>query len=156
MAGQGASVGFSGAEFRENIRFAMQMGAPTATQEKVTFCWNREKTYDPQDHRRRPYDFTQPTVTDEPGNEDIPSGSTTVDCAVEFLPRNTSGTENQVGNFSAPRIIVTLLDEEYATIEGFDYAMIDGSTYNPEYTAPPLGLFEVTVYQIHLTAADEA
>lgn len=156
MAGTGADVGFSGDVFRENIRFAMQMGAPTSTTEQVTFYWKREKTYSPQDHKRRPYDFTQSTVTDEPGNADIPGGSTTVDCAVEFTPRNSTGTENQVGAFEAPRAVVTLLDEEYATIEGFDYAMIDGTTYNPDYVAPPLGLFDVTVYQVHLTAADEA
>lgn len=156
MAGTGADVGFSGADFRDNIRFAMQMGAPTSTTEQVTFYWNREKTYSPQDHGRRPYDFTQATVTDVPGNADIPAGSTTVDCAVEFTPRNSTGAENQVGAFEAPRCVVTILDEEYATIEGFDYAMIDGTTYHPDYVAPPLGLFDVTVYQIHLTAADEA
>lgn len=155
MAGTGADVGFSGDVFRENIRFAMEMGAPTSTQEQVSFCWKREKTYNPQDHGRRPYSFDQATVTDEPGNEDIPGGSTTVTCAVEFVPRNSTGTDNQIGAFSAPRVVLTLLDEEYATIEGFDYAIIDGATYEPEFTAPPLGLFDVTVYQVHLTAADE-
>ena len=156
MAGSGASVGFSASEFRENIKFAMTMGMPGTVSEQVTFMWNRVKEYNPQDHQHRPYDFTQPTTLDEPGNPDEPDGSLVVTCAVEFTPRNSTGTENMVGAFNAPRIVITLLDDEYDLVHDADQVLIDGNTYDLEYTAPPIGLFDVTVYQLHATAQDES
>lgn len=156
MAGSGASSGFSATEFRDNIHFAMTMGMPGVVSEQVTFKWDRVQEFNPEDHAHRPYDFTQPTTTDEPGNPDEPDGSLVVTCAIEFTPRNSSGVENQVGAFNAPRVVITLLDEEYDLVHDADWVLIDGNRYNLEYVAPPIGLFDVTVYQMHATAADES
>jgi len=152
----GSNPGFNQTEFREAIRFAMTMGAPTDTSERVVFHWKRDQTFTPADSGSRPYDFTAAPVTDEPGNEDEPDGELTVDCAVEFVPRTAEGTENFVGAFQSPRAIITLLDEDYARISDADWVTINDAYYIIEFAGPPMGMFEVTVYQIFVTARDEA
>ena len=43
----------------------------------------------------------------------------------------------------------------FGEVESANYVLINGSEYNIDYWAPPVGLFGATVYQAYLSAVDE-
>ena len=147
--------GFSAAAFKDAIRFAMNMGLPDTASERITFRWTPASTYTTSSPGGNPYDLTDtPTSTDS-------AADVLVDAAVEFVSRASLGETTSIGSFENPRLIVTLLDDEYATITDAtlglpDQVLVGGNSYNIDFVAPPIGLFSVTVYQIHATAADES
>ena len=53
------------------------------------------------------------------------------------------------------KVIVTVMDTHFGEVESANYVLINGSEYNIDYWAPPVGLFGVTVYQAYLSAVDE-
>jgi len=61
-----------------------------------------------------------------------------------------------VATFDNSQATLTLLDEDYVLIAGADTAVIGGNTYDVRLKAPPIGLFEVTVYTLELQARDES
>ena len=147
--------GFSAAAFKDAIRFAMNMGLPDDTAERITFRWTPASTFTTSSPAGNPYDFTDtPTST-------FSAADVLVNAAVEFTSRASLGENTAIGSFENPRLIVTLLDDEFDTIVDGDLGLPDkvlvgGNTYNIDFVAPPVGLFSVTVYQIHCTAVDEA
>lgn len=147
--------GFNAALFKDAIRFAMNMGLPDTSTERVTFRWTASNTFDSSSPSGAPYSWTATPVT-----EDAPA-DVQVDAAVEFTSRSSLADQNGIGDFDNPRIVVTLLDDEFATITDDtlglpDKILVGGNTYEVDFVAPPVGLFGVTVYQIHCTAMDES
>lgn len=145
----GSNPAFNAAVFRTNIKAAMQMGAPTATQDRVTFRWTSEKTYAFDDAANHPYSWTATPQTTT-SHADVK-----VDVAVEF-PGTDPHEFTSVGEINATKIIVTVLDEDYDDIQGADVIVYGQRTFNIDFVAPPLGLFEVTVYQIYASSEDLA
>jgi hypothetical protein len=143
----GTDAGFNAAEFRDAVRFAMNMGKPEASNERATFRWKEHKSYEVSDPRGKPYDWGQTAeiVASHPDVE--------VPVAVEFFPGTNTGTA--AGVFQAAKAEITILDEEYALVEGADFVILDGNTYVKNFVGPPVGLFGVTVYTIYVTAQDE-
>lgn len=152
----GSNAAFNPTQFRTSIRQTMEMGMPTTVSERLTWHWNRVQTFSPQDPTTNPYEWDQATVTDVPGNSAEPDGSLVVTYALEFASRQQEGEDTPFGQFDTTRAVVTMLDEEYVLVSTADYASINGSVYEIDFSGPPLGLFEVTVYQVYLTARDEA
>lgn len=150
---------FSAEKFRDGIKFAMRMGLPDTESERITFQWTSENTWALADARKRPYDFTaapDSTVS----APDIPA-SLTVPATVEFFETRSTSGETTVGNFDSTKLKVTILDDEYAIITDMnlglpDKATVDGDLYTVDFIAPPVGLFDVTVYTIYLSAVDES
>jgi hypothetical protein len=141
-------AGFDAAEFRQAIKSTMQMGSPNAVAEKVTFRWPVQKTYSGRtDPSGKPYSLTA-TVVDETTNEDV-----LIDCAVEYIDRTAVGSP--IGEFNNPRVLITILDEDFASVETATEVLIGGNTYNIQYSRP-LGLFSVTVYEVFAQAVDES
>lgn len=146
----GFGTGFDAAAFRTAIKNTMRMGAPQDTNERATFIWTTTKTYSRADSGGKPWTkdaSVQTTSAHDPVQ---------IDVAVEFVPRSTLAGGTPVGNFETPRAIITVLDEDYALIEGADKVLLGENTYNIDFVAPPIGLFEVTVYQLHCSARDES
>jgi hypothetical protein len=152
----GTNPAFDAGLFRNAIRQSMQMGMPSNLAEQLKWHWKRDTEYVPQDPTQNPYEWTQTPVVDLPGNPDEPDGERIVDYAIEFSARPAGSQETVFGQFDTSRAIVTLLDTDYAIIRSADYCSIDGAIYDIDFSAPPLGMFEVTVYQVFLTARDEA
>jgi len=147
--------GFDPALFKDAIRFAMNMGLPDTATERVTFRWTADKSFDTESPSGNPYTWNG-TPTSETAPVDV-----RVSAAVEFVSRASLSDSNSIGDFDNPRIVVTLLDDEYETITDDDLGLPDkilvgGNTYEIDFVAPPVGLFSVTVYQIHATAVDES
>lgn len=142
-------TGFSESDFRTNIRNVMNMGLPQNEDERATFVWDPEYDYTIESPDGDPYDFSQtPIATNAPENVQIP-------VAVEFVSNRTEGG-SAIGEFDNPRVIITVLDEDYELVKTADKVLLGGNTYTIRFWAPPVGLFGVTVYQAYLNAEDEA
>jgi len=144
----GFGENFDSTIFRNNIKNVMRMGAPNAIEERVTFCWPAVKTYTGKtDPSGRPYDLASAAATV------VQKENVQVDCAVEILDRNPTGTP--IGEFNNPRATITVLDVDYETIQGSTIVLIGGNTYHVNYVEP-VGLFDVTIFTIHCQAVDES
>lgn len=151
MAGEYS--GFSASQFRTAIKFAMNMGKPDDVNQRVSFAWSVRRTFAAADEGENPFDWTA-----IPATEIAPPG-VEIDCAVEFVEQPT--LLSNAGKFTNSKIVVTILDTDYTSI--FDDAGVradliiaDGNTYEVEFESPPMGLFDVTVHQIHARARDES
>lgn len=146
----GSNPAFNPNEFRTNIINTMNMGLPTDTSLRPTFRWRTERTYSVADPGGNPYDFTAPaTSTTAHADVQIP-------CAVQFVSTRTNDEGTVFGVFNSPRVILTVLDTHFPDVDGATEVVLGGNTYQIEYVEPPIGLFEVTVYQIHAQAKDES
>lgn len=146
----GSNAAFDPAVFRTAIRNTMLMGIPGASQDKPTFQWSIARDYAIDDPADSPYDWTSaPTST-------VVHPDIQVACAVEFSARPAGSQQTIIGEFDTSRVILTLLDEDYALVKGADLVLMGGNTYTIEFVAPPMGLFDVTVYQIYCQARDES
>lgn len=145
----GSNSAFDADLFRTNIRAAMTMGLPNKPVEQATFQWRVHKTYQREDSTHRPYDWTAASVTSD-ARADVK-----IPVAVEF-GRVSEATGNAVGSFENPRVTMTILDEDYELIKGASHVLLGENVYEIDFVAPPIGLFDVTVYQIFARARSES
>lgn len=135
------AAGFVASDFRDAIRFAMNMGAPAATEDQVTFVWDDDKTYAVADQAGRPYNWTEPPATDVT-HDPVVLTYVAVEMAAEPAGEGTS-----VGTFRESRGVLTLLDEDYNTVKDADHVHFGGRVF--EMGEPtPVGLFDVTVWLV--------
>lgn len=146
----GSNPNFNPTAFRNAIIDAMNMGLPSDSTNAATFRWNPQRTFNKVDPSGTPYDLTAAPVTDTtPEDVQIP-------CAVEFSARPAGSVETGMGEFDSSRAIITVLDDHLPSVSGADQVLLGGNTYDIQFTGPPIGLFEVTVYQIFAIARDES
>lgn len=144
------AASFDATAFRSAITFAMNMGLPETQADRPTFRWTVQKTFTVADPHGKPYNL----------NTSIPSSTTThgdvqISCAIEFVARASLAAGTPVGQFDTPRVVLTVLDSDYPSVQGADLVLLGQNTYTVEYVEPPIGLFAVTVYRIHCIARDE-
>lgn len=151
----GTDSRFNAAKVRKNIKFAMSMGAPEDTEERITFRWLPDKQYTNTDSGGNPYSWTTPP------NAQQTRPDQQVDASWEFVSRVSAERDTILGRFTPSRVVVTLLDEDYDKV--FDdednppnLMVINDIDYEISFVAPPQGLFEVTVYEIYGQAIDNA
>lgn len=138
----GSDTGFVAAEFREAIRFAMLMGSPNTTSLKATFRWHKAQTFDPQDPARRPYHWNETVVTDTTHPDVVLDN-----VAVEYHPSRTN-TGTVVGSFVPLKADMTILDLDYALIDGADMVLLGDSTWTV-VAMTMQALFDVDVYTLY-------
>lgn len=154
----GTDSRFNATKFRDGIRFAMQMGFPEDEQKGLAWRWTTKRTFTTTDSGDLPLVWDDTQVVQSTAPSDM-----IVDCAVAFAQ---GGGQARVGGTSLgvmdiAQVTVTLLDTDYDALMAHgsnvfpDKAVIDGNVYIVQYVAPPIGLFEVTVYQVALGAIDE-
>lgn len=141
------AAGFNAAKFRDAVRFAMTMGLPNAVEERITFKWDVVRSYDNPDPAGNPYNWH------ETPTRRVELDPVQVTAAVEFKTDSSDGTP--LGSIENPHVIITLLDQDYELVRDADKVTLNEATYIIKYTAPPLGLFDVTVYQMYAEAEDE-
>lgn len=143
----GSNPSFNAANFRTQIKATMRMGLPTNVADQATFVWEAVKTYANDDPNANPYNLAQaPTTSSQHAN-------VRVDVAVEMLGNDL--TDTSVGQINNQHARITVLDEDYAQIVGATKVLLGQNTYEINFVSPPIGLFEVTVYQMDCTAIDE-
>lgn len=134
----------------------MTMGLPsegnqaTPSSLAATFRWDKQQTFDNVDPSGTPYDLTVSPVTDTtPADVQIP-------VAVEFSARPAGSLDTNLGEFDSSRAILTILDEHWVQVQGADQVLLGENVYDIQFTGPPIGLFEVTVFQVYCLARDES
>lgn len=153
----GISASFDPNQFRNAIRFAMQMGAPPDVSKQAVFIKkNTERTYwknsvqvmNPRlDRDRLPLD--PEVVVLEGTDEEI-----TVDCAIEITP--VAGDELPIGMTNASsKATVTLLDNQYALVKGAQELRYNGDIYKYGSEPEGLGLFTVGINTLIFYAEQE-
>jgi hypothetical protein len=146
----GTDPRFSATRFRDAMRFVFQMAAPEAVERRVTFRWETERTFDGADPAGDPYFWDSAPLTT------VSHADVQIDCVVEFSARPAGSRDSAIGQFDTSRAVITLLDEDIASIQGADTAIINGNTYDIQFEGPAIGLFEVTLHQIFCEARDES
>jgi hypothetical protein len=146
----GTNPAFSPTVFRNAIRFAMNMGLPNKSADKATFRWTTVKDYTHEDSGGVPFDLTSaPTAVQSHVDVQVP-------VAWAFHARPSQSVSTEAGEFDNTRVEITILDEEYAQVQGADLVLLGGNTYEIEFVSPPQGLFEVDVFTIYAAARDES
>ncbi len=143
----GRNRGFDARAFREGIRFAYDMAAPPQEGEQAAFYKESSLVYTvPVDDDNVPFDpaTTVQRVTSPPVH---------VPCGIEY--QDAEGQAVPFGYIGASRVIITLLDEDYAKVKGSAYVVLGGDKYLYRRTEPPSGLFDVGLYAMHFTAENE-
>ena len=140
---------FKAEQFRNAITSSMEMGLADAEEERIAFVWDGAKTYEYGGDV--PYD-----LTDQPLSTQVEPDEVYVTCAVEFIPRSGAGIGNAFGDLQDPRVVVTVLDVVYPSVATANAVKINGVRYEIDYLGPPVGLFDVTIYQFYCSALDEA
>jgi len=138
----GTNPGFDAANFRTQIQNTMIMGLNSQSQLKPTFYFQSSSTYPAGTHLDgdgKPIDARiQATVT-SPDPVQVPA-------AVEFVG-DSSNDEDLTGTYRQTRVLLTLLDTDYAQVDDAIEVDIDAHRYviNDVHT---VGLFDVNVYQL--------
>lgn len=151
----GTDSRFDASAFRDAIHFAMTMGLPNTTSERATFHWLPEPTFHQPDASGNPFTWDSTPVTN-PTFVDV-----LVPVAVEFKVKAAGDTlATRIGEFDTPHVVITILDTDYPSLTQnsrfADQVLLADATYNIEYVHPPIGLFDVTIYQLDAKAVDEA
>lgn len=146
-------------QFRDAIRNAMRMGMPENDADKLTWRWNRVKTFTPADPAGRPLHWDQPAVTDDPGNPtgDADDDGVIVDYAIEVnnISSQVDTSFTALGALNFQKIKVTLFDVDFAKVKTADYATIGNVRYEIRLEAPNYALFAVGMHDVFLEASDE-
>lgn len=144
----GASPLFDADLFRTQIRATMTMGLPGNVADRATFRWRADTTYSSEDSANKPWLWTESPATN------LVHADVQVPVAMEIM-RTAEQDGTSVGDFEAVRVVLTLLDVDYAQVIGADVVLLGQNVYNIDFIEPPIGLFDVTVYRFHLRATDE-
>lgn len=144
----GTNPGFDANAFRDNIHFAMQMGAPPEADQQATFHFPSTLVYTgTADAEDVPFDPTTTVTRTTPDPVKVP-------CAVEYYD-STGQLLDGFGIHQPSRVKVTLLDSDYILVKDADRVVIGGDTYYFRRTEPPSGLFDVGLYVLHFAAEGE-
>jgi hypothetical protein len=148
MAGDVRIQGFNADAVRAGLRLAMQVGLPTVTGDQPTFymprTWTATETVDaegvPFDPAYRPTYARLAAVK--------------VPCAIEY--HDAEGKMTGFGEVAPSRIVLTLLDQDFAQVDGFEYVVVRGVSYSYHHMETPKGLVTVGLFRVHCQAVDEA
>jgi hypothetical protein len=155
----GFPTAFDKTGFEHAIRFAMQMGTPNDPDrapvfiKKVTTLTYFEGSTEVAasslrlDRDGRPLN---PNIRVQKAADQ----SVTVDCAIEVA--RADADELPVGSFRPTKVIATLLDDDYALIDGCRELRYNGDTYIYGYEPEAYGLFDAGVHTIVFYALDES
>lgn len=144
----GSVPGFNADEVRAGLRLAMTVGLPPVEADQPTFFMPRvASTTGAADEDFIPFDPAQRRTLAPPVSHRVP-------CAVEYF--DNQGKIENFGVIVPSKVEITLLDEDYAKIKGFEFVVIGGNKYWYSRTAPPNGLVSVGVFTIYCTAEDQA
>lgn len=157
----GIAANFQAQEFRNAVRFSMQMGAPTNPAKRAQFI----KRSSVRTYWKDGIQLAGPPAMGrqgEPLDPDVevrvaaPTIVTDVDVAIEISPaRSDELPASPVGNFTTTKAEVTVLDVDYVKIDGFREMLYNGDTYLFGYEGQLNGLFGVDVHTLLFFALDE-
>lgn len=139
--------GFNANAVRAGLRTAMRVGMPPEqANQPVFYMPSVETATKPTDSEGVPFDPTyRPTYQ--------PRTSVRVTCSVEYI--DGDGKVSGFGIVSPTKVVLTLLDTEYAQVKGFEYVVISGIRFFYLRTETEKGLVSVGLWKIHCRSEDE-
>lgn len=145
----GSNPTFDAAGFRSALRDVMTLGLPNDPADQPTFHFPTTVSYPPG------------TAVDEDGvalDPSVPKSKTTLDpvkvrCAVEYF--DATPDELPVGTFRPTKLVLTMFEDEFALVKDAEEVVIGQDRYYLSHRPPPVGLYDVTVFQIVAYAIDE-
>ena len=136
--------GFNKAEVVSGLHLAMTFGAPNSPDDRATFCWVVTAPAPDSDDAGVPFSpEARPTKT---------TRKETVPCAVDYVD-GPDKTERW-GTHQRSRLIVTLLDPEWAKVRDFQYVVYGGEKYLRR-THEVIGLGSLDVHTVYCIAEDQ-
>lgn len=161
MAGTDPTGGFDADETRGNLRAAMLMGLPQDQAQRPIFLFPRQITNTPEDQNHQPWDWTAAPATDTNPHErsvTCGDGADQVVCTWEGSGGRggTQAIETELGAFDFERLVITMLDVDYAKVAGFNRVKMSGNTYRVQFEVPQTGLYDMSVHQIVVGSEDES
>jgi hypothetical protein len=136
----GTDPSFDSGAFRTAIRAAMQMGLPSDPTQAITFRFDETLAFPVHDPAAHPYNWTEAPATD------VAKRDVQVPAAVQWAAGTV--TENPIGAFDTSRVVVTILDVDYALVAGCNEVLINGTHFVIDTIGPPLGLFDVEAMRL--------
>lgn len=163
MAGEDSTGGFDADEFRTSIRAVMLLGLAEDQAQRPIFLFPRTRTYANDDKAGQPFDWGEAPTTDtntlpgEPKTVKCGEGNGEVLCAFEAAGGRggTQSIETPFGDFDTERLVITMLDVDFAKVDGFDRVQVGDALYRYQFEEPRGGLYDVTVHQLIVAAVDE-
>ena len=139
----GTLPNFDPEEFRDAIRFAMNLGAPPDAEQQATFYFPKVTTSTaPLDPSGVPFAPGTP-VARAPSKPPV-----RVPCGIEDASGEPLVTG--IGRFG-DGIIVTLLDEDFEAVAGFEFVSVGGVRYDYARELVPRGLGQVGIHRLLCT-----
>lgn len=146
MANPGVA-GFDADAVRAGLRLAMTVGLPTATADQPTFFMPQSSTStNTLDQTGVPFNPTASVAKSTRITHQVP-------CAIEY--RDGSGKLTPFGEVVPSKVVLTLLDQDYTTVQGFEFVVITGQRYFYDHTEPGQGLIDVGIWKVHCRSEDE-
>lgn len=147
MAGDPQIQGFRADQVRAGLRLAMQVGLPIAGADQPTFVFKQTVTGTQNlDAEGVPFNPSYTPTKSALVTKKVP-------CAIKYVDRETNLTG--FGALAPTRVVLTLLDDDYAQVKGFQYVIIGGTRFFYRHTETPKGLVTVGLYEVHCEAEDE-
>lgn len=150
MADDPLLAGFDADGVREGLRLAFAVGLPVNAADQPTFYMPQTSTSVDSllDDDGVPFDPTG-TVVRTPN----PRVTHKVPCAIQY--QDGTGKLEGFGVVVPSKIVLTILDEDYATVKGFEYVVIEGTRYWRRSVEPPIGLVSVGIWKVHCFSEDD-
>lgn len=148
MAGDPQIRGFNADTVRSGLRLAMTVGLPPVVNERPTFYMPRVAVAQTQnvDAEGVPFNPEYEPVLQPPVTHKVP-------CSIEYV--DGEGKLTGFGVVAPTKVVLTLLDEDYLVVKGFEYVAIGGTRYWYRRTETPMGLVTVGLYKVHVASEDE-
>ncbi len=141
----GTNPDFDSAAFRTGIQFVFTMAAPPVGADQVKFYFASTLTYNTAhvDGIGVPFDPVSTVTRSQPAAVSVP-------CGIEY--RDGRGDITVFGETVPATVHITLLDEDFAQVNGCAYIVLHGEKYKLIHVDPPSGLFDVGIYELTFEA----
>jgi hypothetical protein len=139
--------GFDADDVRAGLRLAMTVGLPPVEADQPIFYMPATVTATgPSDQEGVPFSPLDSRTVSPPVTVQVP-------CAVEY--HDGEGKLENFGVIVPARVVLTLLDEDYQQVKGFEFVGIGGIRYYYRRTENPKGLVSLAVYRVHCVSEDQ-
>lgn len=138
---------FDAAETRAELQETMVMGLPGAIAMRPTFYFPTDDTFAKASLSGAPWDWTASPLENDPDRAPV-----RVPCAVEVDGAAIDFTA--IGQINPQRAVLTILDVDWAKVQGFHEMTMAGSTYRYSKLIQVIGLFDMDVYLVEVEARD--
>lgn len=144
------AAGFNAAQVRSALEFAMKMGMPEMSSERVRFVFRATHTYTREDPIGLPYEWDAAPATTVGEDREVE-----VPVAMEFVSRVSQGRDTSMGFILPAHVELYIMDTYINEVRDADEVFIDTNRYRIMSWPPPIGLFDFTLYPCLVEAVDE-